>query len=194
MFERSITDEKIKELPLERFPGEIIIIDRPEDVDPAINYLRQFDTIGFDTETKPSFRKGKHNNLSLIQLSTEDKAFLFRVNKIGFPDSLVSLLSDENIKKVGADVNSDLSQMRRLRQFKPQGFIDLQKYAKNFGIESLSLKKLAAIVLGIRISKRQRLSNWENPQLSEGQALYAATDAWVSLMIYKKMKEEEEKK
>jgi ribonuclease D len=139
--------------------------------------------IGFDTETKPSFKRGQVNSVALLQLSTGKKAFLFRINKIGLPDALKKILSDPEVMKVGVAIHDDIKGLQRISPFKPAGFIELQHEVKDYGISDFSLKKIAGIVLGIRISKSQRLSNWEADELTEAQQCYAATDAWISFQI-----------
>ncbi len=187
-FPVDISNEQIKELPLIHFPGQIYVIDREDQVGFACDILSQAECLGFDTETRPSFKRGRSYPLSLVQLATEDKCFLFRINKLSFPDALSQLLENPDVTKIGFDLSSDFHQIRRLVNIDFQGFVDLQKYAAQWGLKNMSLKKLAAIVLGGRLSKRQRLSNWAQDNLTEGQKVYAATDAWVTLMIYKKMK------
>ncbi|RZT93440.1 3'-5' exonuclease [Ancylomarina subtilis] len=183
-FQKSITKEEINELPLEAFEGEIVIIDSNEGLDEAVEYLKQFPVLGFDTETKPSFTKGSMNPVALLQLSSFEKSFLFRLNRIGLPFPLIDLLSDPEIIKVGAAIKDDIRGLQDITDFDGNSFLELQQYVSSFGIENYSLKKLAAIVLKIRISKRQQVSNWEAAELSLGQLRYAATDAWVSLEIY----------
>lgn len=184
-----ISKEEIKELPRRYFEGEIHIIEYEAQIYPAVKYLRQFDAIGFDTESRPSFRKGQKNGIALLQVATTDKAFLFRLNKIPLTDAIVALLSDETVKKIGLALKDDLRALRKLRSFEPAGFIDLQSHVQKYGIEDFSLRKLGAIVLNVRISKRQQLSNWESNTLKEGQIRYAATDAWAPLKIYQKLKQ-----
>ncbi len=183
-FQKSISKEEINELPLEAFEGEIAIIDSEEGLEEAVAYLKQFSILGFDTETKPSFTKGNSNPVALLQLSSSEKSFLFRLNKIGLPLCVIDLLSDSEIIKVGAAIKDDIRGLQDIKDFDGNSFLELQQYVSSFGIENFSLKKLAAIVLGIRISKRQQVSNWEAVELSVGQLRYAATDAWVSLEIY----------
>lgn len=186
---KSITKEEINDLPSTHFDGEIHVIDHPDQVQPAVEYLEQHDIIGFDTEARPSFKKGHNNKVALLQLATEKHAFLFRLNKIGLHQDAANLLANENIIKVGVGIKDDLRALNGLRHFAAQGFIDLQHYVAYYGIENYSLRKLSAIVLNIRISKRQQLSNWESDRLKPGQLLYAATDAWASLKIYKRLKQ-----
>ncbi len=186
-----IEKEQISTLPLRAFSGEIKLIDRFEQVKYIAKELSKARFLGFDTETRPSFKKGAHNqhSVALLQLSTEETAYLIRLNKIGLPPAIRDVLANPEIPKIGVAIHDDIIQLRRLTNFEPGGFIDLQKFTNQFGIEDSGLKKLAAIVLQIRISKNQQLTNWEDDELSESQQLYAATDAWVCAAIYKKLLE-----
>lgn len=193
-FQQNITPEEIEKLPLNQFEGEIVLIEKPEQIDAAIDELRNTRYLGFDTETRPSFKKGQQNQnkVALLQLSTGEKAYLFRVNKIGLPKQLVRILEDVSITKIGLAINDDLKILKKITRFKEKGFVDLAPYSsENFDIECNGLKKLTAIILGFRISKSQQLSNWENDQLTEAQKIYAATDAWVCYEIYTKLRETE---
>jgi ribonuclease D len=184
-FEQAISSDKIKALPLDSFRGEIIVVDDADSVSRAVGMLRGQDILGFDTETKPAFRKGVVNEVALMQLSTYDRAFIFRLNKTGFPPVLSSLLSDSKVLKVGAAIRDDIKSLQRLRRFNPGGFIELQDMVKQYDIKDSGLRKLAGIVLGIQISKSQQVSNWERDELTDAQLIYAATDAWVCHEIYR---------
>jgi len=188
MYKENITVEELAEHELSWFKGEIVLVDNLKTFYKVFPRLLGSDLLGFDTETRPTFKKGKKNAVSLIQLSTGDLACLFRINKIGIPDDLVDLLSDPFVIKAGVAVHDDIRFLKGIRRFSPDGFIDLQTLVKDFGIQSSGLKKLAAIILGFRISKRQQVTDWEAEQLSEAQQIYAATDAWVCHQIYKKLK------
>ena len=188
MYKENITVEELAEHELSWFKGEIVLVDNLKTFYKVFPRLLRSDLLGFDTETRPTFKKGKKNAVSLIQLSTGDLACLFRINKIGIPDDLVDLLSDPFVIKAGVAVHDDIRFLKGVRKFSPDGFIDLQNLVKDFGIQSSGLKKLAAIVLGFRISKRQQVTDWEAEQLTEAQQIYAATDAWVCHQIYKKLK------
>lgn len=186
MYKITISPEEIEQMDLVSFPGKIVVIDKtgPE-FTKAVAYLRRQKVLGFDTESRPCFSPDQpHYGVSLLQLSGPGKAFLFRVKKCGMPKSLCSILSDERIIKVGAAVNDDVRGLKRLHGFEPQGFIDLQKIVWEYGIKDKAVKKMAANILGIRISKTQQLSNWEADTLSEPQQKYAATDAWVCREMY----------
>jgi ribonuclease D len=187
-FQKSITKEEVNELPLQGFDGEIVLVDQDHGLDEAVHYLKKFPILGFDTETRPSFKKGRVNEVALLQLSANSKAFLFRLNKIGLPEQLIDILADPKIIKVGAAIKDDIRGLQKVNDFDANGFLELQEYVSKFEIESFSLKKLSAIVLNFRISKRQQVSNWEAEQLSSGQLRYAATDAWVSLKIFETLK------
>ena len=186
---KSITKEEIAELPIRAFEGKINVPLTEEEIIAAVDYLRKYPILGFDTETRPSFRKGQHNNVALLQLSAGDEAFLFRLNKIKLPNVVKQLLADASITKVGAAIHDDLKALVKLSPFEPAGFIDVQTIAKQLGIENLGLRPLAALLMGIKISKAQQTSNWEIPYLTAAQKLYAATDAWVSLEIYTRLNE-----
>lgn len=193
MFKISVEASEIEKLPLGSFPGEIKVIDKAGlDYERAVFYLRRQKILGFDTESRPVFSPGQHNHgVALLQLSGPKKAYLFRVQEIGMRRSLCSILSNKNIIKVGAAVMDDVRGLQKLRKFSPAGFVDLQKIAWEWGIRDKSVKKLAANILGCRVSKAQQLSNWEAPSLSPSQCNYAATDAWVCREMYLKLSESE---
>jgi ribonuclease D len=171
--------------PSKAFEGQIILVETIADADEACDYLRNYSHIGFDTETKPNFKKGKKNRVALLQLSTSERAYLIRTNKIGIPRSVASILADPRILKIGAATKDDIGTLKSLSHFEPKAIFDLQPLVRSFGVEQLGLKNIAALFLGIRISKGQQLTNWENEILTSQQQLYAATDAWVCLEIYK---------
>ncbi len=186
-FSEKISNETAAQLPAIEFQGPIRIIDREEQIEAACTELRRWPLIGFDTETRPSFRVGVTFRVSLLQLATPEQCFLFRLNKIPLAKPILQLLEDPAIAKIGADVAGDLRSLRQLRRFREGGFVDLQKIAPEWGIEEKSLRKLSAIVLGQRVSKAQRLSNWEAAALTDKQQIYAATDAWVCIRIYNRL-------
>ncbi len=185
IYKEEITKEEVDELPLQSFEGDLIIVDNREKLNYAVSCLRNSGVIGFDTETRPSFKKGHVNKVALLQLSTDEKAFLFRLNSFELPVEVTSLFSDPGIIKAGVAIRDDIKLLQHKRKFKPEGFVELQDVAKQKGINCFSLKKLSAIVLGVKISKAQQLSNWEADELNEAQIRYAATDAWISYKIYK---------
>lgn len=187
IYPANITNEEIELYELSWFRGEIVLVDDITGFYDVLPRLLKARILGFDTETKPSFRKGRKNNVSLIQLATEDLACLIRINRIGLPPELASILSDPGVLKAGVAVHDDIKYLRKVNGFSPSGFVDLQKFVKDYGIESSGLKKLTAIILGFRISKRQQVTDWEAETLSEAQLIYAATDAWVCQKIYKKL-------
>jgi ribonuclease D len=187
MFVSEISKEELHTLPLVRFKGKIHLIEHNMAAQLAVNWLKLHPVLGFDTETRPSFTKRKINPVALLQLSTDTDAFLFRICKMGIPQSLLSLLTDPNILKIGVALKNDIDVLKRATKIKPGGFVDLQNLVQKFQIKNLGLARMAGIVMGIRISKAQQLSNWENDVLTEAQQRYAATDAWMCYMIYEKL-------
>lgn len=186
-----ITKEEINELPLGQFEGDIYLIDKVEDVEEVVEFLETQSIIGFDTETKPAFRKGVINPVSLLQLSTNTQAFLFRLNDIGFPNDLRALLEREHIVKVGAAVHDDLKGLAKLTDsFYPNSFFDLNDELKKVGFHNVGVRNLCGMVLKMRISKSEQVSNWESTVLTEKQQRYAATDAWACLEIFQLLKKE----
>ena len=182
-----ISNEQTALLPAVEFRGEIRIVEHERDIAAACKTLAEQAVIGFDTETRPSFRPGVTFRVSLLQLSTPTVCYLFRLNKIPLAKPILQLLEDRRILKIGADVAGDLRSLRQIRHFRDGGFVDLQGIAPEWGIGEKSLRKLSAIVLGRRVSKAQRLSNWEAATLTDKQQLYAATDAWVCTRIYEQL-------
>ena len=184
---RTITKEEMANLALEEYVGRIVVIQSLADTQEAVDYLLRFECVGFDTETRPAFKKGCFNNVALLQLSTDEICFLFRLSKIGCPQSVVQLLSNPKIQKIGLSLRDDFHNLGRTMRFIPQGFVDLQNIVKEYDIADNSLQKIYALLFGKKISKNQRLSNWEAEELSEAQKRYAALDAWACLKIYEEL-------
>lgn len=175
----------IGDLPRAMFDGRIVLVTSEQEADRAVDFLLSQPILGFDTETKPSFQRGRGmNKVALLQVSTQDTCFLFRLNHIGIPPSVLRLLTDKKVVKVGISWHDDLMQLRRRKDFVPGSFIELQAEVRKMGIEDMSLQKLYANFFTQKISKSQRLTNWETDSLSEGQQIYAATDAWACVMLY----------
>lgn len=189
-FTKNITKDEIADMPQEEFRGRIIVIQNEKEAEKAVNYLSTFSLVGFDTETRPSFKKGQSYKVALVQLSVEDTCFLFRINRINMPDCLVKLLTDDSIKKIGLSLRDDFGALRKRSNMEPAGFLDLQNYVHRFGIEEASLQKIYAIIFGKRISKGQRLTNWEAEVLTDAQKKYASLDAWACLKIYNRLEAE----
>ena len=186
---RSTPKQYISTLPKAEFQGKIVIIHSQREVKAAVEFLKKQTIVGVDTETRPSFRRGLTYQVALLQISTLDICFLFRLNMIGLPAELAQLLETPEILKIGLSLKDDISLLKRRAQFKPQGFIDLQDFVKTMGIEDMSLQKLYANVFGEKISKSAQLTNWENTVLTESQKKYAATDAYTTLRIYLELNE-----
>ncbi|HOT65606.1 MAG TPA: 3'-5' exonuclease [Dysgonamonadaceae bacterium] len=181
----SITKEQLNQLPAETFKGKIFVIDNEAAAMKAVQKLRNFSLLGFDTETRPSFMKGKVNKVALMQLASEDECYLFRLNKIDYPDALDEIICNPDIKKIGLSLRDDFAAIRKRSDKVPVNFVDLQQFVHEFGIDDNSLQKIYALVFGKRISKSQRLTNWEADQLTPAQQMYAAIDAWACVRIYK---------
>ncbi len=185
-YSSNITIDEILKLPLYSYDGEVVCVDTLEKFREVKDELFLETLWGFDTETKPCFKKGAANrkNVALLQLSSREKTYIFRLNKIGLPAELCNLLSSDRFTKIGLSSRDDIKGLQKLTPFEPAGFIDLQSIVSEYGIEEKGLRKLSAIVLGVRISKSQQLSNWESDVLTEKQIRYAATDSWVTRQIY----------
>lgn len=177
----------ITALPPLKFPGRIIVIQSADETEKAVDYLLSADILGVDTETKPSFKRGENHKVSLLQVSNRDTCFLFRLHRTGMTPAIIRLLEDTTVLKVGLSWHDDIMMLKKRCDFKPGLFVDLQDLVGNIGIEDRSLQKLYANVFGMKISKRQRLTNWESDVLSDGQKLYAATDAWSCINLYEEI-------
>lgn len=191
MFKSKITKDEVNQMSISAFEGKIHLIDEISQVKNAVETLKKSSFLGVDTETKPSFTRGVHYKISLLQISNLEECFLFRLNKIGFPRELANLLADEKIMKIGLALRDDFAGLNRIQKFKPANFIDIQSIAREYGILELGLQKVFAIIFGRKISKSQQLTNWEGIELTESQQRYAATDAWASLLIYMQLIHEE---
>lgn len=186
--EISISKQQLAELPAAHFRGSIVVVDNPDMVEHAIEQLRKSEVIGFDTETRPSFRKGQNYDVALMQLSSSQSCYLFRLNKIGLPEPLKKLLEDKDIIKIGLSIHDDFRNLHKKYPFEPQGFVELQQFVTQWNISDKSLTKLYGILFGERLSKSQRLSNWEADELSESQQNYAALDALACVRIFNHLK------
>lgn len=183
----TITKEEIAQLPVVLFEGRIITIDSMSDLESAVAYLSAQPMIGIDTETRPAFKKGVVYNVSLLQISTLDTCFLFRLNRIGFPSSLIDLFESKSVKKIGLSLQDDFGKLKKMVSFKEQSVVELQQFVKKYQIEDISLQKVYALLFDQKISKSQRLTNWDADVLTEQQKRYAATDAWACLRIYNEL-------
>lgn len=183
-FKESVDGDDLNLLEYRSFEGKIYVVDTIEKFYEVLPALGKHKILGFDTETKPSFKKGKTHLVSLLQLSSEHEAFLFRLKMIGLPEELAEILADPGVIKTGAAIHDDIKLLQKRRKFQPEGFVELQSLVGKYGIKDLGLKKLAAIVLGFKISKRQQVTNWDSQTLTDLQIIYAATDAWICYEIY----------
>ena len=184
-YNASITKEEMATLPVETFSGQTVVVENQDDVQNAVSYLSTFNYVGFDTETRPNFSKTQQHKIALIQLSTPERCYLFRLNKLGgMPKQLEDFLKNGKTIKIGLSLLDDFHSIRKIKNFVSDNFIDLQKIVPLFGIREASLQKIYAILFGKKISKRMRLSNWEVGELTKAQKQYAALDAWACLQIY----------
>ncbi|MBO4811871.1 MAG: 3'-5' exonuclease domain-containing protein 2 [Prevotella sp.] len=177
----------IASLPVAEFGGRIIVVLTAGEARRAVDFLLSRPVLGLDTETRPSFSRGHQHLVSLLQVATDDICFLFRLNYMGLTPDLVRLLEDTTVDKVGLSWHDDLNSLRHLGSFKPGRFIEIQEHVRQLGIEDLSLQKIYANLFSQKISKRQQLSNWEADVLSDRQKMYAATDAWACIKIYREI-------
>ncbi|HON17553.1 MAG TPA: 3'-5' exonuclease [Salinivirgaceae bacterium] len=189
MTEKPLSQEEILQLPLQYFEGQILLIDSIPDLKNVIQSLQCSSVLGFDTETKPSFRKGHTNSVALVQLCDGKTAFLIRLHHREFVQQLRTIFENPSIIKAGVAIHDDLKGLKKLYNFVPNGFVELQTMAKEMGYSEISLKKMTARFLHFRISKNQQTSNWNSQNLTHAQQIYAATDAWVSYLIYNKLTE-----
>ena len=178
---------KIGALPRVMFEGRIVVVLTEREAEKAVRYLLSQEILGVDTETRPSFKKGHLHQVALLQVSSHDVCFLFRLNQLGLSSSVKRLLEDEKVPKIGLSLRDDLHSLHALGEFEAGNFIDLQDHVQEIGVEDMSLQKLYANFFGQKISKRERLSNWEADVLGDKQKMYAATDAWTCIMLYEEL-------
>lgn len=190
VYPETITAEALEALPIARCPVPITLVETRLDARKAVTRLKKASRIGIDTETRPSFSPKVRYEVSLLQLATEEEVFLFRLNKTGLTKSLISLLEDERIIKVGLSLRDDLAGLKRLQKYEASSCVELQKLCGAYGIRELGLQKIYAILFGERMSKKQRMTNWEAEKLTPEQQHYAALDAWASLRILNELLEQ----
>lgn len=189
-----IDKKAIADMPKALFEGRIFVISTPQEADKAVDYLMSQSILGIDTETRPSFKKGQNHKVALLQVSTHDTCFLFRLNFTGLTPSIIRLLENKKTPMIGLSLHDDILSLHRRADFKPGNFVDLQKHVGEIGVEDLSLQKLYANFFGEKISKNQRLTNWEADVLNDKQKRYAATDAWACIKLYEELNRLEETK
>lgn len=181
--------EEINDLPIRRYEGPVEVIRSQEELNLALTRLRRESVLGFDTESRPAFHKGKYYPPSVVQLAASDTVYIIQLVWLPLGDGLISLLADPAILKVGAAINDDFKELQKLYEFTPSGLLDLGDFAKHLGLTAYGLRSLAANILGVRISKAARCSNWSGKKLNAQQINYAATDAWIGRELYFKLKE-----
>ena len=178
---------RIAALPRALFAGRVYVVIGEKEAEKAVDFLMTCPLLGIDTETRPSFKKGQMNKVALLQVSTDEVCFLFRLNRMGLPACLVRLLENKAVTKVGLSLRDDVASLHRRADFTPQAMVDLQQYVADMGVKDMSLQKIYANVFGEKISKGQQLTNWEADSLTEGQQRYAATDAWACVRLYREL-------
>jgi ribonuclease D len=183
----SITSEELNLLPLKTFDGKVSVITEVEKLAKVKSEIEKHDIIGFDTETRPSFKRGQIYKVALLQLAVPNKVYLIRLHHTGLPSEIISIFENPRIVKAGVAIHDDIKSLQKVNKFTPASFVELSALARSLGLQVESVKKLAGLLLGIRISKSAQTSNWEAPTLTEKQIDYAATDAWVCLEIYSKL-------
>ena len=179
--------KSIAELPTVTFPGKTVVVMSESEAEKAVDFLLSNDILGVDTETRPSFKKGESHMVSLLQVSTSDVCFLFRLNHIGITPAILRLLENKAVPMVGLSLHDDMLSLHKRVAFTPGYFIDLQDLVGELGIVDLSLQKLYANLFHQKISKRQRLTNWDSDVLNDKQKAYAALDAWACINLYKEI-------
>ena len=184
----TITHDEINALPLAAFEGRVVLVDDAQHLAKVFTEINHHRIVGFDTETKPVFVRGHQNKVALMQIALQEKVFLIRLSHTGLQPEIIQFLESEHILKAGVALRDDIKALQRLKRFEPHGIVELADLAKKAGLEIEGVKKLTGLLLGFRISKSVQTSNWEAASLNEKQLSYAATDAWVCLEIFKKLK------
>lgn len=182
-----MSKEEINLLPVRSWEGAVHLVRSLEQAEAAIERLAGEKLLGFDTETRPAFRKGQKFRPSLLQLAAATEVFLFQLQHIGLPEGVMAILGDSTIIKTGVALAQDLSSLQGLRSFTPRGFVDLGPMARQRGFRNQGLRGLAAAVCGFRITKSARTTNWANDILTAQQIRYAATDAWVGRELHQRL-------
>jgi ribonuclease D len=187
---RHITKAEINELPMRQYEGPIHLCRTADEAEAAAKQLLKETLLGFDTETRPAFRKGENYDPSLLQLATENEVYLFQIQQSGLTQNLIKILTDASIVKAGVALERDVNELQELKPFDPGGFVELADYAKQANIKNMGLRGMTAILFGFRISKKEQVSNWARKELTEAQQTYAATDAWLGRELYLRFQQE----
>jgi ribonuclease D len=183
-FDRRMSKDEINGCPIKRWNGRTSVIRNKNDLVTAVDRLAGHNLLGFDTETRPAYTKGENYLPSILQLASNDEVFIFQLKHLGLAKPLREILSDSAIIKAGVSLDFDIRELKKLSPFKAAGFRDLGDLARKAGIMNHGLRGLAAVFLGIRISKGAQTSNWAKDVLTPQQIQYAATDAWVGRRLY----------
>ena len=189
IIKRTIDKKDISEMSRVSFPGIIHVVQTPQEAERAVTFLNRYKELGIDSETRPAFRRGEHHQVALLQIASHEHCFLFRLHKIGLTLPVIKLLESKAVTKIGLSLKDDIRALHFRAPFEPGAWIELQEYVRPFGIKDMSLQKIYGILFNEKISKSQRLSNWEADDMSPAQQEYAAIDAWACLKIFDKLKE-----
>jgi ribonuclease D len=185
-FPTTIAREQVNALPLARYEGPITVVTKPREVSAAVEYLRDETLLGFDTESRPSFRRGDNHPVALLQLAGAERVYLFQLQLLENLDPILALLADPSIRKAGVAIRDDIRKLQELGDFVPGNFVEISDLSRRLDITNTGLRNLCAIFLGFRVSKGAQVTNWARPDLTAAQTSYAATDAWVSRLLYLK--------
>ena len=187
--QKKITKKEINSLPLISFKGQVHLCDNEKKINDAARELEKEEIIGFDTETKPSFKKGEYFYPSLIQLASEKNVYLIHIKKSSITSQIIKIFENKEIIKTGVAIKRDIEDLKKIKPFNPKNFIELSEIAKENGVENLGLRSLTALFFNSKLSKKEQVSNWARNKLTDSQIRYAATDAWISRKLYVLFKE-----
>jgi ribonuclease D len=187
--EISIPKESVNDYPLGRYEGPIDLIASDEALLTAVEELRSEPILGFDTESRPVFRRGQSYPPALLQLAGKEKVWLFQLQLFSQLEGLYSVLADPAIIKAGVAIRDDIKKLQEIHPFEAGGFVEIADFTQKAGIVNTGLRNLTAIFLNFRISKGAQVSNWARKELTQAQIRYAATDAWVSRQLYCRLME-----
>ncbi len=189
IFPTTIAKEQVNALPLARYEGPITVVAHPREVSAAVDYLRDESLLGFDTESRPSFRRGDNHPVALLQLAGAERVYLFQLHQLDNLQPILALLADPAIRKAGVAIRDDIRKLQELDAFEPRNFVEISDFSRHLDINNTGLRNLSAMFLGYRVSKGAQVTNWARPDLSQPQITYAATDAWISRLLYLKFAE-----
>ncbi len=181
---RAISREEMANLPIRRYDGEVRLVAAPEDLERELAALSRERVLGLDTETRPAFRRGESYPPSLLQLAGEDVVWILQLPRLDGTAAIKEVLESENVVKAGVGIAEDLRHLKKRLAFEPAAVVDVGELARRRGIDQTGIRNLAGIILGFRIPKGKRTSNWAAARLTRQQIAYAAMDAWAARALY----------